>query len=320
MNFVYGPIPSRRLGQSLGIDPIPFKTCNWNCVYCQLGRSVPLINDRQPYIPCEDILAEVQHVLEGAPVGAIDWVTFAGSGEPTLHSDIGWLIRKVKALTHCPVAVITNGSLLYLPEVRRELAAADAVMPTLNAGNETTYRKICRSWATLTFDRLREGLVAFRREYHSMLWVEVMLVEGLNDSTEELQAIAKVLRQVNPDQIHINTPVRPPSELAVQPPDQDTLQKAVAILGDVAHVIPPTTESLHLAEETSLVEVIIDVIKRHPTCEDELIYSLRQWPIEQIEQTLESLADSGQAQMVYRYGSRFWSASVAHYPGVLSHV
>lgn len=314
MNFVYGPIPSRRLGQSLGIDLVPFKTCNWNCVYCQLGRSVPLTNQRQAYVPREDVLAEIQHVLDTSASGEIDWITFAGSGEPTLHSDIGWLIRQVKMLTNCPVAVITNGSLLHLSEVRHELAAADAVMPTLNAGNVSMYRRICRPWAILTFDRLREGLIAFRRKYDGLLWVEVVLIKGLNDSTEELQSLATVLQQIKPDQIHINLPLRPPSEAWVQPPNKDALQQAIAILGDVAHVIPPTTESLHLVDKTSVVKTIIDVIKRHPMCEDELIYSLGQCSLEQIEQTLEALAESGQAQVVNRDGSRFWSASAAHYP------
>ena len=133
--IVFGPIPSRRLGQSLGIDPIPLKTCNWNCVYCQLGRSTPLVNERKNYFVPEAILAEVQAALAAHRPGDIDWITFVGSGEPTLHASIGLLIRQVKTLTDLPVAVITNGSLLYLPEVRQELSAADAVLPTLDAGN-----------------------------------------------------------------------------------------------------------------------------------------------------------------------------------------
>jgi wyosine [tRNA(Phe)-imidazoG37] synthetase (radical SAM superfamily) len=134
MNFVFGPVPSRRLGQSLGIDTIPLKTCNWNCVYCQLGRSVPLVNQRRNYFLPEAILAEVQVALSAHQPGTIDWITFVGSGEPTLHASLGLLIRQVKTLTDRPVAVITNGSLLYLPEIRQELSAADAVLPTLNAG------------------------------------------------------------------------------------------------------------------------------------------------------------------------------------------
>ena len=128
MKYVFGPVPSRRLGQSLGVDPIPQKTCNWNCVYCQLGRSTPMINERREYNPSDTILEEVGFALRDHSPGEIDWVTFVGSGEPTLHSRLGEMIRRVKAKTSLPVAVITNGALLYLPEVRADLFPADAVM------------------------------------------------------------------------------------------------------------------------------------------------------------------------------------------------
>ncbi|MDX1613205.1 MAG: radical SAM protein [Candidatus Promineifilaceae bacterium] len=134
MRYLFGPLPSRRLGQSLGIDPVPLKTCNWNCSYCQLGRSVPMSNGRRSYYPREAILGELQASLASSDLPSVDWITFVGSGEPTLHSDLGWLIREVKASTTIPVSVCTNGSLLYLTEVREALQAADAVMPTVAAG------------------------------------------------------------------------------------------------------------------------------------------------------------------------------------------
>ena len=121
MKFVFGPVPSKRLGQSLGIDPIPLKTCNWNCVYCQLGRSVPLSNQRSEFFPRQAILRGDRAGSQASSPGKIDWVTFVGSGETTLHSGLGWLIRQTKQITALPVAVITNGALLYLPEVRRDL-------------------------------------------------------------------------------------------------------------------------------------------------------------------------------------------------------
>jgi wyosine [tRNA(Phe)-imidazoG37] synthetase (radical SAM superfamily) len=135
MKYVFGPVPSRRLGQSLGIDTIPLKTCNWNCVYCQLGRTRPLTNRRKDYFPVQEIISDVRQALSAHQPGEIDWVTFVGSGEPLLHTHMGHLVRQVNALTDLPIAVITNGSLLYLPEVRRELSAADAVLPTLDAGS-----------------------------------------------------------------------------------------------------------------------------------------------------------------------------------------
>jgi wyosine [tRNA(Phe)-imidazoG37] synthetase (radical SAM superfamily) len=222
MQYVFGPVPSRRLGQSLGIDTIPLKTCNWNCVYCQLGRTQPVVNERREYIPRAEIIAQVRQALASHAADEIDWVTFVGSGEPTLHSGIGWLIREVKQLTDHPVAVITNGSLLYLPEVREELAAADAVLPTLDAGTAELYRRINRPHPEVTFGRLTDGLIAFRQGYQGCMWLEVMLVHGLNDVEQALHQLATVLRRIGPDEVHINLPTRPSAETWVQPPARRT--------------------------------------------------------------------------------------------------
>jgi wyosine [tRNA(Phe)-imidazoG37] synthetase (radical SAM superfamily) len=314
MKYVFGPVPSRRLGQSLGIDTIPLKTCNWNCVYCQLGRTVPLTNERREYHPRYEILAEVEQALAAHRPGEIDWVTFVGSGEPTLHIGLGRLIRKVKRLTPLPVAVITNGALLYLPEVREELAVADAILPTLDAGNAKLYRKINRPHPDITFERLVDGLIAFRKEYLGKLWVEVMLVRDLNDTEEALQEIAAVLKQVRPDEVHINLPTRPPAETWVQPPDEEGLMRALAILGDVAQVVHPAEGSFDLSGSENVVDAIVSIITRHPMREDELRHALEKWTPGSVDSALEQLSYSGRAQAVERYGMRFWSASPAHYP------
>jgi wyosine [tRNA(Phe)-imidazoG37] synthetase (radical SAM superfamily) len=314
MSLVFGPIPSRRLGQSLGIDPIPLKTCNWNCVYCQLGRTVPLVNERREYVPRENILAEVKQALTAHAPGVIDWVTFVGSGEPTLHSGLGWLIRQVKMLTDLPVAIITNGSLLYLPEVRQELAAADAVLPTLDAGDAQLYRKINRPWPRLTFERLLDGLTVFRQVYHGKLWIEVMLVKGLNDTEDALRGIAAALRQIEPDQVHINLPIRPPAEPWVQPPDEAGLMRATAILGDIAQVVHPAEGTFDLSSCDTIVDAIVSIITRHPMREEELTRALERWTPGEAQEALQALAASGQAQAVERHGARFWSAAASRYP------
>jgi wyosine [tRNA(Phe)-imidazoG37] synthetase (radical SAM superfamily) len=314
MKYVFGPVPSRRLGQSLGIDTIPLKTCNWNCVYCQLGRSRPLTNNRREYFPAEKILAEVEQALSAHKPGEIDWVTFVGSGEPTLHIDLGWLIRKVKGLTVLPVAVITNGALLYLPEVREELSAADAVLPTLDAGNAGLYHKINRPYPEITYRHLVDGLIAFRQEYHGKLWVEVMLVRGLNDTEKALQEIAAVLKQSGPDEVHINLPTRPPAETWVQPPEEEGLVRALGILGGIARVVHPTEGSFDLSGFESVVDAIISIITRHPMREEELRRTLENWTPCHVDKALEQLSSSGRAQVVERHGTRFWSASPAHYP------
>ncbi len=314
MKVVFGPVPSRRLGQSLGIDTIPLKTCNWNCVYCQLGRTQPVVNERREYIPRGEIIDQVREVLEAHHPDEIDWVTFVGSGEPTLHSGIGWLIRAVKGLTDHPVAVITNGTLLYRSEVREELAAADAIMPTLDAGTPQLYRRINRPHPQVTYERLVEGLEAFRREYEGKLWIEVMLVRGLNDTEEALRDIAAVLQRAKPDEVHIGLPTRPPAETWVEPPDEEGLMRARSILGDVARVIHPIEGTFDLSGCDSLADAIVNIITRHPMLEQDLVRTLEQWAPGEVREVLETLQTGGKAQVVQRHGARFWSSAPAHYP------
>lgn len=314
MKHVFGPVPSRRLGQSLGIDPVPLKTCNWNCVYCQLGRSIPMVNERRDYFPRDGMIAEVARALEAHKPGEIDWITFVGSGETTLHRGIGWLIRQVKALTNLPVAVITNGSLLHLPDVREELLAADAVMPSLDAGNPRLYKKINRPHPQATFERLVGGMAAFRNEYRGRLWVEVMLVRGLNDTAQALAEIAERLEDIAPDEVHLLRPERPPVESWVEPPDGDGMLCARTILGGIARVIDAADGSFDLSGAESLLDAVIGIITRHPMREDQLLAALRHASPDQVVAALAALGKSGRAQVVERMGIRFWSASPARYP------
>jgi len=312
MQRVFGPVPSRRLGQSLGIDPVVPKTCNWNCVYCQLGRSVPLVAERREYVPAEEIVAEVAERLKHY-AGRIDWVTFVGSGETTLHSRLGWMIRQVKALTTLPVAVITNGSLLYLPAVREELAAADAVLPTLDAGTPELYRRLNRPWPEPDFETYVQGLVDFRAMYSGHYWLEVMLVRGLNDTEEALRALAAQIARIRPDKVHLTLPERPPAEPWVQPPDAEGVMRAEAILGAVAEVVHPARGTFDLSGYDDPAAAVLAVLARHPMRESELTAALTRWGEEAVTQTLAALQASGQVQVLERYGQRFWSLAQAHY-------
>jgi wyosine [tRNA(Phe)-imidazoG37] synthetase (radical SAM superfamily) len=307
MKYVFGPVPSSRLGKSLGIDPIPLKTCNWNCVYCQLGRTVPLTLERGDYIPRDVILAEVEKMLESLPPGDADWITFVGSGEPSLHSSLGWMVRQVKALTHLPVAVITNGSLLFLPDVRQELSAADAIMPTLDAGNDWLYRRINRAAPRFTFDRLVEGLLLFRRMYTGKLWIETMLIHGMNDGENVLEEIALILESLQPDLVHITLPLRPPSEAEIHPADASGLERARRILGKVVPVSVPAVAEAQAVRLGDLAEIILSIVTRHPMQEEELVILLNRWSAEEVRTAIRNLADKNQIRARERNGHAFWS-------------
>jgi wyosine [tRNA(Phe)-imidazoG37] synthetase (radical SAM superfamily) len=313
VSYVFGPIASRRLGRSLGVDPIVYKACNWNCVYCQLGRTTPLRHERQDFVPPDDVVAEVVQALAAHAPGAIDWITFGGSGEPTLHASLGRMLRGVKAATEIPVAVLTNGALLYRPEVQAELMAADAVLPTLDAGSEELFQRINRPWPELTFGRLIEGLVGFRRVFGGKLWVEVMLIKGVNDGEPELREIAAVLERIRPHEVHINRPVRPPAEGWVQPPDEEALARAASILGSNARVVAATAPCLELSPRGDVGSAIVEILARHPMSLEELVQALERWGPADVGQALASLARDGRVRTVMRMGRQFWSGVEAKY-------
>jgi wyosine [tRNA(Phe)-imidazoG37] synthetase (radical SAM superfamily) len=314
MNYVYGPIPSRRLGKSLGIDPIPLKTCNWNCIYCQLGRSTPLTNTRREYAPRQAILDEVTAVLARHAPGEIDFVSFVGSGEPTLNCELGWLIRAVKALTSIPVAVITNGALLHLPEVREALLPADVVMPTLSAGSAAVYKRIHRPHPAATYARLVAGQLDFRAIYHGSLWLEVMLIAGVNDTPAALADLADVVRRVAPDEVHIVVPDRPPAETWVAPPDDEGLLRAIAVLGPIARIVHPYSNGIDVSDYAAPADAILGIVTRHPMSEDQLAHLLSRWPPAAIAAALSDLQTAGQINPVVRLGTRFWIAAPSVFP------
>ena len=314
MHYVYGPIPSRRLGRSLGVDLIPLKTCNWNCVYCQLGRTTPLTNAREEYIPRQAILDEVAAALAHHAPGSIDFISLVGSGEPTLHSGIGWLIRAIKAITPLPVAVITNGALLCLPAVRADLAAADVVMPTLCAGSADLYQRIHRPHPEATFERLVDGLAAFRREFSGKLWVELMLLRGLNDTEPALTELAATLRLIQPDAVHVILPERPPAEPWVAPADDEGLLRAAAILGPVAQIVTPHSLAIDADDYLDSAAAILSIVTRHPMTELQLVQTLARWSAAEVRSALAALLAREEVHAVARFGATFYAAAPAVFP------
>jgi len=259
--YAYGPVPSRRLGRSLGVSPIPPKTCSYTCVYCQLGRTNHLQVKRESFYSKEDILAEIIHLGQKETA---DYVTFVGDGEPTLSADLGWLIRQTKDTLHLAVAVITNGSLLFRGDVRTDLAHADVVMPTLDAGNAKIFRAINRPHRSIDFNTMLHGLIDLRGEYSGQIWLEIMLVQGLNDTKKELASINRAIRLITPDRVYVVTPIRPPAEPWVKPPDPTTVLMAQQTIGNAIALPGLESGAFGLGEFSNAQQAIIEIGSHHP--------------------------------------------------------
>jgi wyosine [tRNA(Phe)-imidazoG37] synthetase (radical SAM superfamily) len=235
VEYVYGPVLSRRLGRSLGVDLVPLKICTYDCVYCQLGRTTSKTLERREYVPLPDVLSQLDRRLRDEP--ALDFITLAGSGEPTLYARLPEVIRAVKQRTATPLAVLTNGSLLWDPQVRDSLREADLVIPSLDAGDERLFQYVNRPHDDIAFEKMVEGLVAFRQEFAKPIWLEVFLLGGVTAIDAEVQTIVHLVDQIKPDRVQLNTVARPPAEAFAIPVPDDQLRGFAAMFGDRAEVI-----------------------------------------------------------------------------------
>jgi wyosine [tRNA(Phe)-imidazoG37] synthetase (radical SAM superfamily) len=239
MRYIYGPIKSRRIGLSLGISVTPFKVCSFDCVYCQLGSYADTTVERKEYIPVQEIIKELQEWLAQHPERAreLTYITFSGTGEPTLHAKLGELISEIKKITKTPVAVITNASLLPAPAVRRALKGADLLVPSLDAVDQEVFEAIDRPNKAVDLEEVIEGLVALRKEFKKQIWLEVMLVKGVNDGLDHITRLHAVIERIRPDKIQLNSPVRTPAECEVLPVDEKRFAEIKAILGATCEIV-----------------------------------------------------------------------------------
>jgi len=266
-SFVYGPVPSRRLGRSLGVDLAPFKTCSYNCIYCQLGRTTCLTVTRDEYVPISEVLEQLWHRL--AEDALPDYITVSGSGEPTLHSGIGDLIESIKKHTSIPVAVLTNGSLLWDKQVQTALLGSDLVVPSLDAGNPTLFKQINRPHPALDFDRVVDGIAEFRRLYRGKIWLEVLLLDGMNSKTSNVLEIKRQVDMIHPDVIQLNTVVRPPAEESALRVPAVRMEEVRALLGEHAEVIVPYENIPRNQKGKIIEEEVLALLQRRPcTLED----------------------------------------------------
>jgi len=270
MSAVFGPVPSRRLGRSLGVDLVPFKTCTYDCIYCQLGRTTHRTVERKEWVPLADVLEELQDKLSSQP----DYITLSGSGEPTLFSRMGELIDRIKTMTDIPVAVLTNGSLLWQPEVRDQLKKADLVIPSLDAGDTTVLQAVNRPHEDIPFERMLDGLVAFRREFQGQYWLEVMFLAGHNAIHDEAAKLAGCVRLIEPDRVQLNTATRPPAEDYAFAVPLSRLHQLAALFVPTAEVIADY-RGVHQDQEFAVArEDVLELLRRRPCSIDDITTGL----------------------------------------------
>ncbi|MFZ7103035.1 MAG: radical SAM protein [Peptococcaceae bacterium] len=286
--YIFGPIPSRRLGNSLGVSPIPGKYCNYSCVYCQLGRTNTLTVTRGEYVNVNDILREFkQYSTEKIK---FDVVSIVGEGEPTLNINLGKLIRELKQHTVKPVVVITNGSLLADGAVREQLLAADIVMPSLDAYDQQSLVKINRPDKKIAFSEIYTGLKMFAGEFTGRLWPEIMLIKGINDDKKSLTKFKDLLAEVRHDRLFINTPVRPPAEKWVEAPERKTLEDAVDILGGSS--LEMLASGAFVSELEDDLEAVLSIIQRHPMNQHEVSAFLKSRGVQNEGEIFKKLSDN----------------------------
>ena len=239
MKYIYGPVKSRRLGMSLGVSLTPYKICNFDCIYCQLGKTKELTQERKEYLQPAEIIDEFKAWFAQNPAEAVNlsYITVSGLGEPTLNTKIGEIIAQIKKITTSPVAVITNASLLNDAVVRSSLFAADLIVPSLDAASPKAFSKIDRAHPDIKIEDIVNGLISLRKEYRGKIWLEVMLVRGANDDLRQIRKLKEAIEKINPDKIQLNSPVRSTTEKEIFPPLKNKLKKIKEMLGDKAEIV-----------------------------------------------------------------------------------
>lgn len=266
--YIFGPVPSRRLGLSLGIDLTPHKTCTLDCVYCECGKTTHLTLEPKLFFPLDALKEELTSFLSCAP--KLDYLTFSGAGEPTLHAGIGDMVRFIKReFPQYKLALLTNGTLLYEKKVRKRLLGVDLVIISLDAGTEDVFNRVNRPHPLLDFHNVLKGLSIFRGEFKNQLWVEVFMVPGVNTSRQALLDIKSQLPGVQPDKIQINTLDRPGTEAWVSSLDKPTVDRVSAYLKG-AEVIPAPscTKQARPAGEKILHQLFATIRRRPCTAQD----------------------------------------------------
>ncbi len=306
MSRIFGPVPSRRLGRSLGVDVVPYKTCTFDCVYCECGATSDLTCERREFFPLEEILDELRDSFAEIPTPP-DVITLSGAGEPTLYSRLGELIDTIRRSTGIPVAVITNSSLLFMPEVREELGRADIVLPSLDAALAGPFSRMNRPHGSITLEKIMEGLGTFLDEYRGKVLFEILLIEGYNTDDEDLEALASFLGRHRVDSIQLNTAIRPGTEDGIVPLSRKRLEGICGSFGPRCEIVASAgVRGSH--EEFASADRILSMIERRP-CTAEDIHRALGVPIQGVVKLLGIMIEKGSVRSDVHDGETFYTAS-----------
>jgi wyosine [tRNA(Phe)-imidazoG37] synthetase (radical SAM superfamily) len=302
--YLFGPVPSRRLGFSLGVDLVPFKTCSYDCVYCQLGRTTDKTTNRKEYLPLKQIIEELRLKLREDV--RIDYITLSGSGEPTLYSKLDELIFEIKRLSAKPLAVLTNGSLLWKNAVSTALKKADLVIPSLDAGNANMFRYVNRPCGDLSFEKVVDGIIRFSHEYSGELWLEVFLLGGVTAIASEVLSMNSITKKMKIHKIQLNTVKRPPAESFASAASADMMRDAARYFDGNVEIIADFKGATKKKYFQATKHEIVNLLKRRPCSLDDISGGLDLHKNEVLKY-VEDLLKSGEITLYEQNGTHYYT-------------
>ncbi|MEW6377885.1 MAG: radical SAM protein [Thermodesulfobacteriota bacterium] len=303
-HHLYGPVPSRRLGRSLGVDLVPHKICTYDCIYCQIGKTTQKILVRKEYVPVKEVFDEIERFLR-EETSSVDHLSLSGSGEPTLHCEIRSIIEGIKKMSSIPVAVISNGSLLCEKEVREDLLQADVVLPSLDAVSQEVFMRINQPHQGFSIEKVIEGMVEFRKVYKGQIWLEILFCKGVNDTSWELQKMKEAIKRIQPDRIHLNTVARPPSEEWAISLNHEEMEEIKVFLGERASIISEFDRHPPAVSKRNMKEKILRILRRRPLSLSDLSKGMG-IPMDELEGYIGFLVQEGRIQTRAFGGSTYY--------------
>lgn len=302
MNYLFGPVASRRIGRSLGVDLVPFKTCSLDCIYCECGCTTNKIIERKEYVPFNEIIAEIKEWYSNG--GTADFITLAGSGEPTLNSRLGDIITEIKKITEIPVCILTNGTLFFREDVREEAALADLVIPSLDAPNEEIFEKINRPADELDFEKYISGLIEFSENYTGKLWLEIFIVPKINDDEKSVAQLVKISEKIKLDKIQLNTAVRPTAERNVFAETEEKMREIAKMFSKPVEVVASFNKNA-VVNDSGTKDKVFELLSRRPCTVEDIASGLGIKPAD-ARQFVIHLLEEGKINKSEREGKEFY--------------